>query len=71
MTSTKTAFRSLTVLAAAGAVVVSLAGAFGIAVEPEMARQAVDGVAQLVSAVMAGIAIYGRLRATTRIARGR
>jgi len=71
MEPTKTPFQSLTVLSAATSVLLSLLGAAGVAVDPALAAQAVNGAAQIASAVCAGVAIYGRLRATTRIARGR
>ena len=71
MDTIKTPYRSLTVLAAAGSLLVSLAGAMGIAMDAATAAQAVDAMAQLASAAMAAVAIYGRLRATTRIARRR
>lgn len=67
MTESKTALQSLTVLSAGAAALVSLAGALGVSVDPALAAQATDGVAQLVSAGLAAVAIYGRLRATSRI----
>ncbi len=66
----KTPLQSLTVLSAASSALLSLLGAVGVAVDPQVAGQAVNGAAQLASAAMAAVAIYGRLRATTRIARG-
>lgn len=69
MGRTKMPWQSLTVVSAAASAVVSLLGAAGVAVDPGAAAQAVDGAAQLVSAAMAALAVYGRLRATTRIAR--
>lgn len=69
MEPTKAPFQSLTIVSAATSALLSLAGAVGVTLDPAVAAQAVNGVAQLVSAICAGLAIYGRLRATTRIAR--
>lgn len=70
MNDTKTPLQSLTVLSAASSALLSLLGAAGVAIDPQVAAQAVNGAAQLASAALAAVAIYGRLRATTRIQRG-
>ena len=69
MEDQKTPLQSLTVLSAASSAILSLLGAFGVSVDPALAGQAVNGAAQLASAAMAAVAVYGRIRATTRIAR--
>lgn len=70
METVKSPLQSLTVISAAAAAMLNLVSVFGVRIDPALAGQAVDGATQLGSAVMAGIAIYGRLRATKRIARG-
>lgn len=69
MEDAKTPLQSLTVVSAAASAIVSLLGAFGITLDPALAGQAANGAAQLASAAMAAMAVYGRIRATTRIAR--
>ncbi len=69
MDETKTPFQSLTVVSAGTSALIGLLGAVGMAIDPQVAGQAVNGVGQLLSAITAGIAVYGRLRATRRIAR--
>lgn len=69
MEQTKSPAQSLTILSAAAAAVLSLLGAAGVAIDPQLAGQAIDGATQLASAAMAAVAIYGRLRATKRITR--
>ncbi|WP_420142891.1 hypothetical protein [Sphingomonas sp.] len=69
MDGSKPAIRSLTVVSAGLSALVSLLAALGVAVDPAVAGQAMDGAVQLLSAVLAMVAIVGRLRATTRIGR--
>jgi protein-S-isoprenylcysteine O-methyltransferase Ste14 len=69
MDGTKPALRSVTILSAATSALLSLLGLFGIVVDPDVAGQAADAAMQLLSAVLAMVAIVGRLRATTRIGR--
>lgn len=67
MENVKTPLRSLTVLSAASSALLSLLGAFGVTVDPQLVGQATNGVAQIASAAMAAVAIYGRIRATKRL----
>jgi protein-S-isoprenylcysteine O-methyltransferase Ste14 len=69
MDETKPATRSLTIIAAAISALLSLLGAAGVAIDPVLAGEAANGVVELASAVLALVAIVGRLRATTRIGR--
>jgi protein-S-isoprenylcysteine O-methyltransferase Ste14 len=69
MDGTKPAVRSLTILSAATSALLSLLGVFGIVIDPELGAQAADAAVQLLSAILAVVAIVGRLRATTRIGR--
>ncbi|WP_294395382.1 hypothetical protein [uncultured Sphingomonas sp.] len=69
MTGTKPALQSLTIVSAATSALLSLLAAFGVTIDPALAGQAVDIAVQIASAVLALVAVIGRLRATTRIAR--
>jgi hypothetical protein len=69
MNDTKPAIQSLTVVSATASALLSLLGALGVIKDPVLAGQALDGAVQLGSATLAMVAIVGRMRATTRIAR--
>jgi hypothetical protein len=69
MNGTKPALHSMTVLSAGLSALLSLLGALGVTIDPAVAGAAADAAVQLVSAVLAAVAIFGRLRATTRIGR--
>lgn len=70
MDGAKSPLQSLTILSAALSATVSLLGACGVTVDPQLAGQAVTGVSQIASASLALLAVYGRLRATTKIGGG-
>jgi len=69
MDGAKSPFRSVTVLSAATSALLSLLGVLGVNLDPQVAGDALDGICQLASAILAIAAVYGRLRATTRIGR--
>ena len=69
MDGAKPALQSLTVISAATSALLSLLGIAGVTIDPALAGRAVDAVVQLGSAVLALVAVYGRVRATTRIGR--
>lgn len=66
MNATKSPIESITVNAAAGSAIVSVLTAFGIDLGPDGATY----VNALFSAALAGVAIWGRIRATRRITSG-
>ncbi|KKC27450.1 hypothetical protein [Sphingomonas sp. SRS2] len=66
MNATKGPFASLTVWSSAGAAIVSGLSAFGIDLGPDGANQ----INAIVAGVLATVAIYGRIRASRRIATG-
>lgn len=68
--TTKSPLQSLTVVTAAASSVLSLLAAFGVKVDPQLIGDATTSVTQLGAAVLAAAAVYGRLRATTRIGGG-
>jgi hypothetical protein len=69
MDGTKPALRSVTILSAATSALLSLLGLLGVSIDPDVAGQTADAAVQLLSAVLAVVAVVGRLRATTRIGR--
>ena len=68
MEGAKSPLQSLTVVSAAASALLSLLGAGGITLDPALVGQAVSGGAQCVSAALALVAVYGRIRASVRIA---
>ena len=68
MDEVKSPLKSLTVVAATASALASMLGAAGI-VDAATADSAGNAVSQLVSAGLALIAVYGRIRATSRIGR--
>ncbi len=67
MVGAKSPLQSLTVVSAAASALVSVMGVFGIGIDPALADQSVQTLGQLLSALLALVAVYGRIRATTRI----
>lgn len=67
MDGAKPPFQSLTILSAASSALLSLFGLLGVQLDPQLVDQAVSQAAQIASAIMALVAVYGRLRATARI----
>ncbi len=66
MDATKPLSQSVTVNAAAGSAIVSILTAFGVDLGPDGATY----VNAILSAGLAAVAIWGRIRATRRIASG-
>lgn len=66
MQETKSPIQSLTVISAAASALVSVLGATGV-IDTQTAADAGNAVSQLIAAGLALIAIYGRVRATSRI----
>jgi hypothetical protein len=67
MDGAKSPLRSLTIWSAAASALVSLLALFGLRIDPALADEAVRQGEQIVSAALALIAIYGRVRATLLI----
>lgn len=67
MDGTKSPLQSLTVVTAAASGLLSLLGAFGVQVDPQLVGDAASSIAQLGAAALAAAAVYGRIRATVRI----
>lgn len=69
MDGAKSPFQSLTIASAASAALVNVLALLGVGIDPALADQASTQVAQIVSAVLALVAVYGRYRASRRIGR--
>jgi uncharacterized membrane protein len=65
----KSPLQSLTIMSAAASALVSIFALFGVNVDPALADQGVQAVGQMLSAALAVIAVYGRIRAEHRIGR--
>ena len=67
MDGVKSPLQSLTITAASGSAVAGALSLVGVNIDPQTATDAVNQGCQLVSIVLALVALYGRWRATTRI----
>lgn len=69
MEGAKTPLQSLTIVSAAASALVSVLALIGVRIDPAAAGDAASQIGQIVSAALALVAVYGRLKATARIGR--
>ncbi len=67
MTETKNASKSVTVIAGVGTVIFSIAGLLGVHVADELQAEILQNVTMVATAIGGLIAIWGRIKATTKI----